>query len=137
MTAAKKSTVTVIGVVAALGAIFGLWPVIRPVLDWLAPILSYPNVQNVAVAWLIATFTLPMPWVLPKRLEPIWTRSFSAAVSFATAVAVHMALSWPLSRTNVVYAVGMAGMGAVVWNLGITALYLHFRPAATPESLQP
>lgn len=132
---AKKSTVTAIGIVATLGAILGLWPQILPVLNWLAPIFGRESMQHIGTALLIATLTLPTPWVLPKRWAPFWTGTVSAAFAWGVAVIIYVTLAWPLTRTDVVYAFG-SGVGAVVANLFFTALYLHLRPRAIPESLQ-
>lgn len=136
MTTQKKAGMTLAGFAAAAAVLFTAWGHIQPMLDWLAPILSRDSVNNVATAWLIAAFTLPLPWVLPKSMAPFWTGTVSAGVAFVVAAAAHATLSWPLSRTDVVHAIGLAGMGSIVWNLFITAVYLHLKPHAMPASLQ-
>lgn len=134
---AKKTGLTLAGIVAAVILVAGIFPHLKPWLDWLAPIFARESVQHVALGWLAAAFTLPLPWVLPNRMAPIWTRQIAALVAFIVAAGTTVVLAWPPSRTNMVYALFMAGLGSVTINAAITGLYLHLRPNAKPESLQP
>jgi hypothetical protein len=121
--------------IVSVGAALLLWKDIVPILEWLAPIFGRESIQHIATALLIATLTLPTPWALPKKLAPFWTGTVSAAFAWGVAVTIYATLAWPLTRTDVVYAFG-SGVGAVVANLFFTALYLHLRPLAIPESLK-
>lgn len=137
MTTEKKAGlaggITVVGVIALLS----IWPKLVPVLEWLAPILRMDGVQNVALAWLAAAFTLPLPWVLPAWTKPIWTKTFAAALAAVVAVTTAMVLAWPVTRTEVVFALFMAGMGSITINMVVVEVFLHLKPCAKPGSLQP
>lgn len=137
MTTEKKAGlaggITVVGLIALLS----VWPHLRPVLEWLAPILRMDGVQNVALAWLAAAFTLPLPWVLPPSIKPIWTKTFAAALAAVVAVTTAMVLAWPVTRTEVVFALFMAGMGSITINMVVVEVFLHLKPCAKPGSLQP
>jgi hypothetical protein len=135
MTTEKKGWTAGI-TLASIAAVLALWPHLMPVLNWLAPVFAWPSVQAVALGWLAAAFTLPLPWVLPPRWAPIWTRSVAALVAYAVAVATVLLLTWPPSRTNVVYAFALAGMGSITINAILRDLYLHLRPSAKPDSLR-
>ena len=137
MTTEKKAGlaggITVVGLIALLS----VWPHLRPVLEWLAPILRMEGVQNVALAWLAAAFTLPLPWVLPAWTKPIWTKTFAAALAAVVAVTTALVLAWPVTRTEVVFALFMAGMGSITINMVIVEVFLHLKPCAKPASLKP
>jgi hypothetical protein len=132
----KKTGLTLAGIVAAVILVAGTFPHLKPILDWLAPVLSWPSVQAVALGWLAAAFTLPVPWALPPRWAPIWTQSVAALIAYAVAAGTVLLLTWPPSRTNVVYAFALAGMGSITINGIIRGLYLHFRPQSKPGSLR-
>lgn len=136
MSAARKTGWTLTGAVAGAALVFGLWDKVVPVLEWLAPIFGRESVQAVGTGWLVAALTLPLPWVLPKQMTPIWTRSVAALVSSSASIATIVLLTWPLTRTDVVYAFGLGLFGPIAINSGLVHLYLHLRPNATPESLQ-
>ena len=137
MTTEKKAGlaggITLAGIVAVLMA----WPHLKPVLEWLAPIARMEPVQNVGLAWLAAAFTLPLPWVLPAWTKPIWTKTFAAALAALVAITTALALAWPLTRTEVVYALFMAGMGSITINMVLVELFLTWKPCAKPGSLKP
>lgn len=137
MTTEKKAGLAGGITIAGLLALLAAWPTIKPWLEWLAPIFQREAVQHVALAWLAAAFTMPLPWVLPAWTKPIWTKTFAAALAASVAVTTALALAWPVTRTEVVYALFMAGMGSITINMVVTEIFLAWKPCAKPASLKP
>lgn len=128
----KKTSMTVAGLVGALGLILGLWPQLVGVIEW----VESKEWASAIISGVVASFFAGM--LLPNVLPGHWPQGRTRFVWGLTVAAVAAgAVYWMLPTTNGMFhaAVSAAAAPTVVQALmgGVYALF----PRLKPESLQP
>jgi hypothetical protein len=135
MTAQKKAGVAGGITLVGIAALLALWPQIKPILDYLAPLAASERVQHVALA-LVAGLCLGA-W-LPHVVPSAWPGRRTRTIAYGCGAFLTLCLVvWmEPTRTGVFHAV-IAAIASPTLAMGVAELIYLIRPQAKPESLQP